>query len=58
MDFSFEEEDLYFLFVEENVLLVKLLNGKNFEFLFDNLVELNFIKIINVEYDVDIEDDW
>lgn len=34
-----EEEDPYFLFVEENVQPVKLPNGKNCESFFDNPVE-------------------
>lgn len=58
LDSSPEEEDPYVPFVEEKVQPVKLPNGKNLESLFDNPVELNFIKTINVEYDADTEDDW
>lgn len=37
---------------------MKLPNGENLESLFDNSVESNFIKTINVEYNADTEDDW
>lgn len=58
LDSSPEEEDPYFTFVEEKVQPKKLPNGKNLESLFDNPVESNFIKTINVEYDANTEDDW